>query len=128
MTRAIGVVLLLGGVGTVGLIAWALDLGRASAWVWGAAVSLWALAPYAVAARATLGVAGSRGGEALMLAAALLLAGAGLAALTSAFVLDPDPQNGLVALFLPIWQLLGLAPFAIGAQHLARRGRPAGDG
>ena len=125
MKRAIGTVLLVGALGTVGLLAWATDLSRPAGWLWAAAISLWALAPYALAARATRLVAKSRRAVAVMLAAAGLLSGVGLAVLTSAFVLEPDPQSGLVPLFLPAWQLFGLAPFAIAAPWLARREREA---
>jgi hypothetical protein len=123
VTRAIGSVLLAGALGTVGLLAWASDLSRPAGWLWAAAVTLWALAPYAVAARATRLVGASRRARATLLVGASLLAAAGLTILTRAFVLEPDPQSGLVPLFLPAWQLVGLAPFAIAAQWLARRER-----
>lgn len=121
MTRAIGLVLTAGAISTVGLLAWATDLSRASGWLWGAAIALWSLTPYGVAARATRLVERSPKALRLMLATAVLLAGFGVAGLVSAFVLHPDPQSGIVPVFLPIWQLLGMAPLAIGAQWLARR-------
>jgi hypothetical protein len=127
VTRAIGSVLLLGALGTVGLIAWATDLSRPAGWLWAAAISLWSLAPYGVAARATRQVEASRRARATMLAAVALLSATGLAVLARTLVLAPDPESGLVPLFLPAWQLLGLAPFAIAAQWLAGRER-ASDG
>jgi len=66
-----------------------------------------------------------------MLVAAGLLSATGLAVLANALLLAPDPQSGLVPLFLPAWQLVGLAPFAISAQWLAgreRNGDRAADG
>jgi len=121
LTRIIAAVLLLGAVGTVGLIAYASDLTRPSAWLWGAAISIWSLSPYAVAARATRLAGDAHAALATMLAAAVLLSASGVAILASAFIFDLDPQSALVPLFLPAWQLLGLAPFAIAAQWLVRR-------
>jgi hypothetical protein len=127
MTRAIGVALTLGAVGTVGLLAWATDLSRPSGWLWGAAITLWSLTPYGVAARATRLVERSERALRVMLATAVLLSGFGLAGLASAFIFRPDAQSGVVPLFLPIGQLLGMAPLAIAAQWLARRELEGGD-
>lgn len=121
MTRAVASVLLVGALATVGLIAYASDLTRPTAWLWSAAISIWSLSPYAVTARATRLAGDARPALGVMLGAALLLSASSIAILSSAFVFHLDPQSALVPIFLPIWQLLGLAPFAIAAQWLARR-------
>jgi len=53
--------------------------------------------------------------------AAALLSTLAFAALYATFVAEPDAQGGLVFLFLPVWQLIGLLPFWFCAYKLETR-------
>jgi hypothetical protein len=111
-------------VGTLVTLGFMIRAGEPGEWWWWPLFlpfATWSLAPYAAVAhvlrRRTSGLA-SRGAVCL---AAALLAGTTAYVLYSAFVVHLDPQSGLVFLFLPLWQLLGVAPILWVAQWLARR-------
>ena len=96
--------------------------GQPSWWLGFVLFGAWALVPYGVCAAAGRRVSGGREGL-VWLGASVLLTGASAAILYDAFVARPDAQSGLVFVFLPLWQLVGLAPFALVARFLARRAR-----
>lgn len=107
---------------TLGFMLHAGSPGQPSWWLGFILFGAWALAPYGVCAAAARRASDGREGL-VWLAASVLLTGASAALLYDAFLARPDAQSGLVFLFLPLWQLVGLAPFALAARSLARRAR-----
>ncbi|MBW2281954.1 MAG: hypothetical protein JRG82_14545 [Deltaproteobacteria bacterium] len=68
-------------------------------------------------------------GATLLLVGAVLLTSASTFLLYQAFVAEPDAQSGIVFVFLPVWQILAMLPFVLGAQSLrSRAARMADDG
>jgi len=114
---------------TLGFMVYA---GRPSSleWVVGVApFAIWALAPFAGGALVCRVVRSSSRALGIVAAAAGLLAGVTAVLLHRVIVVEADAQSGLVFLFLPLWQSLGLAPFvgfalwvAIREAQLRRRG------
>lgn len=122
--RAIFFLLAVGAIGTLGFIAYAADPGQPSSWWFLFLLAVWALLPYAIAAAAVRWQPASHASDSVLLLAAVLLAGLGTFGLYDAFILDPDPQSGLLLIFLPLWELLGLIPVVGISRFVARRGRP----
>jgi hypothetical protein len=83
--------------------------------------AIWAVAPFAGGALVCRWVRSSPRGLAIVAGAAGLLACGTAVLLYHGFVVAPDAQNGLLFLFLPLWQALGLAPFVVFALRVARR-------
>ncbi len=87
-------------------------------WLFFLPFAAWGLAPFALAAwtarlrpRNTLSAAA-------VLAGSALVAGGNAWILTQAFVVHPDPQSGLVFLFLPGYEIVALAPFLAAARWI----------
>lgn len=115
-------VLAAGALITLGFMLHAGSPGQPSWWLGFLLIGAWSLAPYGVCAAAGRRVSAGREGL-VWLAASALLTGMSAALLYDAFVARPDAQSGLVFVFLPLWQLVGLAPVAPVARSLARRAR-----
>ncbi len=81
----------------------------------------WALIPYALVVVATHREPSNLGSSSVLGVAAVLLSGASIVLLYLAFIANPDPQSGLVLVFLPLWQSLALLPFLGLSRFLARR-------
>lgn len=87
---------------------------------------LWALAPYYGLHQLSREAAGSRAAGLLVFAAAVL-AGASAAWLQfTAFVTRPDPQSGLLYVFLPVYQWIFVAVLNGIVAWMARRSAAAG--
>jgi len=118
-------VLLVGAVATLGFMVYAGDPASGSWWLFFVPFAGWALLPYALVGVATRWQPSSRGSQSVLCVAAVLLTCASVLLLYSAFVAQPDPQSGLILIFLPLWQGLGLLPFLGVSRVLARRGATA---
>lgn len=81
----------------------------------------WAAVPYAAAAFASYHFRKVVPALWLLLLAGALLSLSATYLLYEAFVAHPDAQSGIVFIFLPVCQLLGLAPFVIAANFLHNR-------
>lgn len=94
-------------------------------WWWGFFVpfAAWTLVPYAVLAFAVRRRDAGPAYAVTVCLGAALLAASSAAVLYSAFVAHLDPQSGLVLIFLPAWQLLGLMPILVVAQWLDGRAK-----
>ena len=121
LTRVILVLLLVGVTTTLGFMGYAGDPTRPGWWLFFLLFGAWALLPYGVVAIAARQRPANRASDSVLCLAATLLSGLGILALYSAFVAHLDPQRGLVLVFLPLWQLLGLLPFLVVSRYLARR-------
>jgi hypothetical protein len=92
-------------------------------WVLLPGFALWALSPYGGLARLVQRVEGRRYPTRVVLACSVLLGGSAAVPLYLAFVVHPVPQNGLLFVFLPLYQW-----FAVGVLFLLtwwwRRGIP----
>lgn len=121
LTRLTQMLLLIGALTTVGFMLFAGEPGTLVWWALFVPFAAWALFPFWLVASAARKHEGSRVDQRMALLAAALITGFGLFVLYSAFVTDPDPQSGLVLLFLPLWQLAGLLPFWALSRLLARR-------
>jgi hypothetical protein len=124
-TRAILGGVLAGAVATLGFMIHAADRTRPSWWISFVLFAAWALLPYAAMGAAARLRPSNRSSRSVLLAAAVLLSGLSALVLYDVFVAHPDAQSGLVVLILPLWQLVGLAPFVAASRYLARRGAGA---
>ncbi len=113
--------LAVGAATTLGFMVDAGEPARPAWWLLFVPFAAWGLAPYAAVAVAARRARGSRAPARVLLAAAALLVAGSAALLYDAFVRHLDPQSGLVFLFLPLWQIVGLAPFLVLARALGRR-------
>jgi hypothetical protein len=59
----------------------------------------------------------------VLLVGAIALLLVNTAVLYWAFVAEPDPQSGLIFIFLPLYELVGLLPFVVFAVRIHRRAR-----
>jgi hypothetical protein len=116
-------VLATGAVVTLGFMLDAGEPGASGWWLLFLGFGAWALLPYGVVALVAIRLGSSLASLRVLLAAALLLTGASSLLLYQAFVVDLDPQSGIVFVFLPVWQLVGLAPFLLLAGWLRSRGQ-----
>jgi hypothetical protein len=109
--RAAQLVSGLGALLGLGFLLDAADLGRPERWPVLGAFALWTLAPWALLAWAAQRLrARGRAARVLLLAAALLAAASAFL-LHQTFVVHPDPQSPIALVFLPLYQLVALAPF-----------------
>lgn len=113
----------LGAVATLGFMLYAGEPHRLVWWGLFAVFGAWALLPYLVLHRRLRGTDGPKLVHGVLLVAALLLTGFGFAVFLSAFFLEPDAQSGLVVLFIPIWQWVGLIIAFWVAGRLERSGQ-----
>lgn len=90
-------------------------------WLGFAPFAAWALLPFLVAGILSFRLRGSPASRRVLLAAAGLLTASTCWLLYVAFIDQPDAQSGLVFLFLPLWQLVGLLPIGLLAAALGSR-------
>jgi len=125
-------VLLLGALVTLGFMLHAGSPDRPLWWIGFLPFGAWGVLPFGLLAFSILARRGwmggwlrgsARGGPAasLLLVAAILLTGVSTFLLYQAFIAEPDAQSGIVFVFLPIWQIVAMLPFILGAQSLRRR-------
>jgi hypothetical protein len=83
----------------------------------------WAMAPFALAWVAAVKVTSSRLAQLIILAAVVAAVGLSVAVYWPTFVdnAKPDAQDGLVLLFVPVYQLAGIALAVMAANFVARR-------
>ncbi|MFN3625164.1 MAG: hypothetical protein ACK4TP_14010 [Hyphomicrobium sp.] len=83
----------------------------------------WAMAPFALAWVAAAKVKTILAAQLIVLAAAVAAVGLSVAVYWPTFVdnAKPDAQDGLVLLFVPIYQLAGIALAVVAANFVARR-------
>jgi hypothetical protein len=120
-----GVVYALLGAGWLIVLGFMIHAGRPRSPEWFAGSipwALWAAAPFGAGALLCRWVRSSARALAILAIAAVLLAGGTAALLYDAFVAHPDAQSAVLFVFLPFWQSLALAPFAIAALWTTRRG------
>ena len=125
LLRTTRLLLLVGAAATLGFMAYAGQPGSASWWLFFLPFAAWTLVPYALAAAETSRHPSGRGSISVLCAAAAILSGSSIGLLYLAFVAQPDAQSGLVFIFLPVWQSLGLLPFLGVSRILSRRGAAA---
>ena len=89
---------------------------------WGA-ISAWSILPYVLLFRSVPLRPPHAVAEWLLVALTWGIAILGIWALASAFFFHLDPQSALVALFLPLWQLIGVAVGLVATGWLAGRSR-----
>ena len=121
LTRIIYALLLVGAIVTLGFMAQAGDTTQPSWWFFLPIFGAWVAFPYAAVAVVARWRPATPASHATLCIAAALLTGFGVLSLYSAFVTHLDPQSGIVLVFLPLWQLIGLTPFLLLSRHLARR-------
>lgn len=124
--RGVFTLLVFGAVITLGFMLYAGEPERPGWWLLFAPFAAWALLPFGCFAAVVRKGLKARGARLVAVVAALLLAGLAFAALYATFVVEPDPQGGLVFLFLPIWQMIGLTPFWFLLRFLEGRAAPNG--
>lgn len=118
----------LAGVGvTLGFMLHAGEPERASWWPGMLPFAAWASAPFLATGYAAYRLS-SRYSLCVLLFAGTLLAVTSVVLFYRVFVSQPDAQSGLVFVFLPLWQLIGLVPFLLGAAALRDRGSTADHG
>ena len=120
-TRIVYALLLVGAVVSLGFLARAGDTTQPSWWFFLPLFGAWVIFPYAAVAIVVRWRPATPASHATLCLAAALLSGFGILSLYSAFVTHLDPQSGIVLVFLPLWQLIGLTPFLLLSRHLARR-------
>lgn len=105
------VVLAIAALATMAFMIYGGSPERAGWWLLFLPFAAWALLPYGLLAVRAERAAGHRGATTIVLVGSVLATAFGVFALYMAFVAQPDPQSGLVVLFVPVWQLVGLVPF-----------------
>jgi hypothetical protein len=85
----------------------------------------WTLVPYALVVQAARRQPASRSSQTVLLFAAAALLAFGSFTLYEAFVAHLDAQSGIVFVFLPLYELVGLVPLLWVARVLARRSASA---
>jgi hypothetical protein len=122
LERATFSLLVVGALVTLGFMLGAGEPVKPLWWVGFLPFGIWALVPYGALAWFTRRCRVSRSSQWVLLVAALLLSGVSSALLYQAFAVELDPQSGIVFVFLPVWQLLGLSPGLFVAWTLRSRG------
>ena len=112
--------LLVGAVATVGFMGYAGRPANALWWLFALPLAAWTLVPFGLVAAEARRYTADLGSLSLLCAAAALLSASSIGLLYLAFVAKPDAQSGLVLVFLPLWQVLGLLPFLGGSRVLGR--------
>jgi FtsH-binding integral membrane protein len=125
LKRSIFTILLLGVLTTLGFMVHAGEPSSPSWWLLFVPFAGWVSVPYAVVALAVRRQPVVRSSQVVLLIAAIALATFGGYTLYGAFVTHIDAQSGIVFVFLPLYQLVGLVPLLWIAQSLARRGAAA---
>lgn len=91
-------------------------------WLLAIPFAVWVAVPYAIAGVAVRWLRGSPRSQAVLLFTAIVLTSTAIFLLYQSFVASGvDAQSALVFVFLPLWQVIGLAPFLFVAFLLRRR-------
>lgn len=119
--RGIDGALLVGVLVTMGFMLYAGEPTHLDWWLGFLFFGLWAFIPYFVVASMARRVSMSQPSLWVLLVAALLLTAGSSIVLYMSFIAQPDPQSGVVFVFLPMSQLVALVPFLLVAFLLRRR-------
>ena len=119
--RGINGALLVGVLVTVGFMLYAGEPGHLDWWLGFFFFGLWAFVPYFVVAYMTHRFSTSQRSLWVLLPAALLLTAGSSVVLYISFIAQPDPQSGVVFVFLPMVQLVALVPFLAVAFLLRKK-------
>lgn len=122
MKRATLAVLTGGFLISLGFMFYAGEPGRGSWWPLFVPFAAWAGLPYALIYAVSRRGPATRASSAVVLLSALAVSGFGALMLYEAFIAHPDAQSGIVLIFIPFYQVLGLLPLLWIARWLARRG------
>ena len=106
---------------TIGFMVYAGRPSSASWFVEIAGIAAWALTPFATSAIATFLLRTSPASVKVLLAAAVLLFVSSTGLLIQAMLIAPDAQGGLIFIFLPLYQLVGLSSLLLVAAWCRRR-------
>lgn len=120
--RGINGVLLVGALVTEGFMLYAGEPGDPRWWLGFFFFGLWAFMPYLAVAYIAHRFSTSRRSLWVLLAAALFLTTGSCIVLYTSFIAQPDPQSGVVFVFLPMLQLVALVPFLAVAFLLRKKG------
>jgi hypothetical protein len=105
-TRLVKLISIAAGLGTLAIMLYSSDPGS---WALVPALmlfGLWALLPYALLYTFARRIKGVRRGPLALLAVALVTSALGLAIYIDGFFIAPDPQSGLLFIFIPVYQLV----------------------
>lgn len=119
--RLVLAVLALGALVTLGFMLYAGSWERPYWWLALLVFYGWTLVPYLFCGVVAHRMQGAPAALRLMALAAALLSGASGFLLHQSFIARPDAQGALVFVFLPLWQLVALLPFALAAGALRSR-------
>lgn len=119
--RSISGALLVGVLVTVGFMLYAGEPGDPRWWLGFFFFGLWSFVPFLVVAYLAHRFSTSQRSLWTLLPAALLLTAANSIVLYMSFIAQPDPQSGVVFVFLPMMQLVALVPFLVVAFVLRKR-------
>ncbi|MDH4030083.1 MAG: hypothetical protein OEU49_04465 [Chromatiales bacterium] len=122
MRRATLAVLICGFLTTLGFMFHAGEPQRLSWWPLFVPFAAWAGVPYALVYAASRRGPATTASHAVVFLSALAVSGFSALMLYQAFIAHPDAQSGIVLLFIPFYQVLGLLPLLWVARVLARRG------
>lgn len=111
-------------IASVGLLAWSTRLDPGSLLLFPVFASRM-LVPYGILWVASRGLHETRPQEVVFLVGTLLVGLFGISLFTYGFVTSPDPQSGLLLVFLPLWQLVGSGGTVGILALLAHRNRTA---
>lgn len=94
-------------VATAGVVVSQADRSNVALIVLTTAFVVWAASPYALLWAAAVRWTPGTGPAALVLGASVAVSAFGLWIYYQGFYVSPDPQSGLLVLFIPFWQWLG---------------------
>ncbi len=116
--------LLLSAAGALGTWTFMVYAGQPDDWSWllfFLPFAAWAAIPFAVIAFASRRARTIPAALRVLFVATLILTFGSMYLLYTAFVTSPDAQSGIVFVFLPIWQMVGLMPFLLVSRLLRAR-------
>ncbi len=113
------VIAVLGPLGTLAICLGVTDLGSPMSY----AFILWAVSPFAAIFAATRKPRGSTAASVVRLVATLVITAFGLSTLHHGFFVKPDPQSGLLFIFVPLYQWAAFVVAFLMAYLLDRRAR-----
>lgn len=118
---------ILGGILTLGFVVYAAQDAELRSLPFLVVVILWAVAPYVAFFMLARRAPGGGYWPALLVVSVLAIMILGLYLLWLGFFAHPDPQSGLLFIFLPLYQLVFVAAiFVVGALTKAWSGRTGG--
>ena len=123
LERSTSLVLLLGFLTTLGFMVYAGEPSNPWWWLLFVPFAAWAGGPYVAVALVARRPSSSRASRLIALLTAIGLTAFGAYSLFTAFVTHLDAQSGIVFVFLPLYQLIGVFPMVLIAQSLTPRER-----